>query len=58
MNGTEKQIKWAEEIRQEALNWGKANIEELKRVGLPEDFAKDLEQKFQSLVESRQEANG
>lgn len=56
MNGTEKQIKWAEDICQEAKSWGKANIEELKRVGLPEDFAKDLEQKFQSLIEERQEA--
>lgn len=56
MNGTEKQVKWAEQICQEAIAWGNANIEELKRVGLPEDFAKDLEQRFLSLVSSKQEA--
>ena len=56
MNGTEKQVKWAEDICKEALEWGAANVKILKEAGLPEDFAKDLEQKFQSLVESRQEA--
>lgn len=56
MIGSEKQVKWAEQIRQEALAWGAKNVKILQEAGLPQDFANDLEQKFQALVESKIEA--
>ena len=56
MNGTEKQVKWAEGIRQEAIEWVGRNIQILKESGLPDDYAKDLQEKVSALIEGKQDA--
>lgn len=56
MNGTEKQVKWALDIRREAIAWVERNVQILKEDGLPEDYAKDLQEKVSALIEERQEA--
>lgn len=56
MNGTEKQIKWAEDIRREAIGWVERNVQILKEDGLPEDYAKDLQERVSALIEGKQEA--
>lgn len=56
MNGTEKQIKWAKDIRQEAIEWAERNIAILKEEGLPEDYAQDLQGKATTLINGRNEA--
>lgn len=56
MNGTEKQVKWAEDIRQEAIEWAERNIQILKEDGLPEDYAQDIQGKATALINGRKEA--
>ena len=56
MNGTEKQVKWAQDIRKEAIEWAGRNVQILKENGLPEDFAQDLQKKVAALIEEQQEA--
>jgi hypothetical protein len=50
LNGSEKQIKWASDIRKEAIAWSEANITKLRKQGLSEGYLGEIRKAFCQVI--------
>lgn len=56
LKGSEKQVKWASEIRDEAIAWSDANVKILENEGLPDAYAQEMRRLIEKAMSERTEA--